>query len=59
MNTENLISLADFAKQANIPRCAVTRLITPQTIEPTIIGNRKFIDTSKYNPKDYSKKQNG
>ena len=55
MNTENLISLADFAKKADLTPSDVSRLVAPQTIKPTIIGKRKFIDTSIYPPENFSK----
>jgi len=55
MNTDNLISLADFAKEAKLTPSDVTRLISPQQIKPTKIGKRKFIDTSIYPPEDFKK----
>lgn len=55
MNTENLISLADFAKQAGLTPSGVTRLIAPQAIKTIEIGKRKFIDKKKYPPSKYKK----
>ena len=55
MNTDNLISLARFAEQSGLRPDEVTRLITPQKIEPVEIGGRKFIDITIYPPKAYKK----
>ena len=56
MNTDNLISLADFAKKAELRPDEVTRLITPQQIKTVKIGGRKFIDVTIYDPQDFKKK---
>jgi len=56
MNTDNLISLADFADKAELTPSDVTRLITPQKIQTVEIGGRKFIDVTKFNPLDFKKK---
>lgn len=55
MNTDNLISLVQFAERAKLRQDEVTRLITPQKIQTVEIGGRKFIDSSIYNPEDYTK----
>ena len=55
MNTENLISLADFARESGLRPDEITRLINPQRIETVDVGGRKFIDKTIYPPKDYSK----
>ena len=55
MNTENLISLSEFATLTGLQPYEVTRLITPQKIKTIKIGNHKFIDTTKYPIKDYKK----
>ena len=57
MNTDNLISLADFAREAKLRPDEVTRLIDPRRIETVDVGGRKFIDKVKYPPKDYTKKK--
>ena len=54
MNTDNLITLADFAKQSGLRPDQVTRLITPQQIITEDIGGRRFIDKTKYPPKNYT-----
>ena len=54
MNTDNLITLADFAKESGLRQDQVTRLITPQQIIVEEIGGRKFIDKVKYPPKNYT-----
>ena len=53
MNTDNLITLADFAKESGLRQDQVTRLITPQKIIAEDIGGRKFIDKIKYPPEDF------
>ena len=58
MNTENLISLADFAKEAGLRPDEVTRLITPQKIITEDVGGRKFIDRVKYPPEQFKKINN-
>jgi hypothetical protein len=55
MNTDNLISLADFARESGLRPDEVTRLTTPQKIKTVIVGNRKFIDKSIYPPKSFKK----
>ena len=57
MNTENLISLADFAREAELRPDEVTRLIDPRRIETVDVGGRKFIDRIKYPPSDFKKKE--
>ncbi|KKL78651.1 hypothetical protein LCGC14_2022710 [marine sediment metagenome] len=56
MNTDNLISLSEFAELAGLQPYEVTRLITPQEIIPVKIGKHKLIDISKYPPKKFKKK---
>lgn len=57
INPENLISLTDFAKQAELKPSQVTRLTSPQKIETVDIAGKKFIDTSIYNPSDFKPKK--
>ena len=56
MNTDNLISLSEFAELAGLQPYEVTRLITPQEIIPVKIGKHKLIDKVKYPPENYKKK---
>ena len=58
MNTENLISLADFATQSGLRADEVTHLTNPVRIETVDVGGRKFIDITKYPPKSFKKKSN-
>lgn len=55
MNTDNLLSLVQFAEKSGLRQDEVTRLISPQKIKTIEIGGRKFIDASIYNPLDYKK----
>ena len=56
MNTENLISLKQFSDESGLRPDEVTRLTTPQRfVETVIIGGRKFIDRTKFPPKNYSR----
>lgn len=55
MNTDNLISLADFAREAKLRPDEVTRLIDPRRIETVDVGGRKFIDKTLFPPKEYAK----
>ncbi len=57
MNTENLISLKEFAERAELRPDEVTRLITPQTIKTVKLGIHKFIDKVKYPPENFKKKK--
>jgi len=57
MNTDNLISLADFAEQAGLSASDVTRLIAPQKIQTEVVGGRKFIDRVKYPPESFKKEE--
>ena len=52
----NKISLSEFAEESGLRLDEVTRLTTPQRfVETVIIGGRKFIDRTKFPPKDYSR----
>lgn len=55
MDTENLISLTEFAQESGLKPSEVTRLITPARIIPEVVGGRKFIDKLKYPPENFKK----
>ena len=55
MKTEDLISLADFARESGLRPDEVTRLIYPRRIETVEVAGRKFIDKAKYPPSKYKK----
>jgi len=57
MDTENLISLTEFANESGLKPSDVTRLIAPQQIKPEIVGGRKFIDKVKYPPGNFKKSE--
>ena len=57
MNTENLISLADFARESGLRPDEVTRLIDPRRIETVEVGGRKFIDITVYPPESFKKEE--
>jgi len=57
MNTDNLISLADFARESGLRPDEVTRLIDPRRIETVEVAGRKFIDTSIYPPASFKKEE--
>ena len=59
MKTENLITLADFARKTNRTPSDVTILCQKRESEggiiPEIIAGRKHIDISKYPPEQFKK----
>ena len=55
MNTDNLISLADFARESGLRPDEVTRLIDPRRIERVDVGGRKFIDKTLFPPANFKK----
>jgi len=55
MNTENLISLAEFGRESGLRPDEVTHLINPLRIETVEVGGRKFIDKTKFPPSNYKK----
>ena len=52
-NLKNYKSITEFAELIGKKPEQVHQWTTPQKIEPIIIGGKKFIDITKYNPKDY------
>ena len=55
-NPENKISLKQFSDESGLRPDEVTRLTTKQKYIKTVrIGGRKFIDRTKFPPKDYSR----
>ena len=53
---ENLVTIAEFARQSNQSPQYVSQLCREPKIKVRIIGEVKFIDTSVYNPQDFKPK---
>ena len=54
---ENLISIAEFARQAEQSPQYIGQLTTPAKIEVVMYAGKKFIDTSVYDPQDFRPKK--
>lgn len=55
MNTDNLLSIKEYADALGMERSYVYRLIEPQKINPIKIGSHLFIDKVKYPPEKFKK----
>ena len=53
---ENLISIAEFARQADQSPQYIGQLTTPAKIEVVMFAGKKFIDVSVYDPQDFKPK---
>jgi len=53
---KNLVSIAEFARQADQSPQYIGQLTTPAKIEVVVYAGKKFIDTSIYNPNDFKPK---
>ena len=56
MAERDLVSLSKFAELSEQSRQYISNLCTPAKIIVRIIGEKKFIDTSVYNPEDFKPK---
>tara|TARA_R110002051_G_C8370862_1_gene443502 strand:+ start:260 stop:427 length:168 start_codon:yes stop_codon:yes gene_type:complete len=52
-NLNKYKSITEFAELVGKKPEQVHQWTAPQKIKPDIIGGKKFIDITKYNPKDY------
>ena len=57
VNTDDLLSLKDFADRIGTSMAYVSGLIAEPKIIPTDVAGKKFIDISKYPIKDWKKKE--
>lgn len=54
---ENLVTIAEFARQAEQSPQYVSQLCREPKIKVRVIGEVKFIDTSVYDPNDFKPKK--